>query len=1157
MPYEPLVLLRRLAPEEVDKLIRQNPLPINPSQNAQINDNQEEEKDVVSNNSILPTKNQKKFSRSSPKLRVLSTNLNSSSRDVKFVDELQRGKPLKKQNHEISLKNHNEITYTDKTNVACKDIFNKELFVVIENGINEVIRDMVNSTAQHPKLRKRTNSTINNRNSTSNNSASSTRDRNIVKERRTHESIMRTTTKTSLSTVTPVIEVIKKKTKEITLTNQHHKTADEFNKQTKYNKVQRDDFFGINLRTRTISTTIPPLNHSIGSTTVQPNRPRSRRGRPPRQKNINVEANVPKSPVPASLDRLQRKRSVNQCNGNSNVQKNQNKNVTVINIDADCRNSLLSGDEKNEDCVIVDVVCKKKINSRKRKQSDIGEAVARKRICNNQKGSLVKEKNLIEKSLPKKPALVVKTVNYGFLSGYDFIKPYRQHTGSNPFPSTLYGRTNWPISWEYSASSLTSHVQKKVSKDILRKIRLICNNGTITKPLNAISAPKKKSTLKKNQPSVVQIRDSSSKLTKLASIVKRQKGRPPGRKNKLIQSVKSSCPRKSPRQHASTLAAIMSTKTSNSDKLVNQPDNLMDFDVDCNINSLDNEGPCILTMAVPNLEHNMSSECDRHHGQLDDKPGNIKSRRRRRCRSITPSPPKLCAQIPLTQRAPVNTLDHEVVKLRTKHVDVVKRRARDERLRTAFVYQQLQKIQEIAEENRCELLKNVLPNLNEKELGYQFSSSSVLLQTGSSQDQVWSTQMDNDLDLEEPNNMSLQIMYEQTGDKRFLCTDLTNETLQIYYQQRELALAERLTNNYNSETVSSDLGIDTINASNKRKKKRPNMTGWPKEKRRKVVSNNTTSVISSEPLNGNNDVGRNNIAKRRKAAEKQKLRRQRLKLEQQHLVKNKLKIKESTKIIPKRRPGRPKSLKKKNKPETYQRSPSLSSNSTVSSTISSKCTIKEKKLRKQKQKRLHIENKKVTEVVPTGEPNRVVKRSCGRPRGSGWRQRLKLELLQRHRNQTSLSSVQQKENVQEQISTGKLKCVISTRNNRMKLLSTSGSSTSATSSQKKTIGNKSKKPTDSYNVSSSCLVPLPVTEVIGKATRTTAKRKRLVGSWEVGRPKRYTTNHGRNSNCVEEDCCFVGSQPFEQHCPGVGGLSHNTVLENRHDHQKENSNTFF
>lgn len=962
--------------------------------------------------------------------------------------------------------------------------------------------------------------------------------------------------------------MINKKTKEISLSNQHHKTVDEFGKQINCNKVQRDayNFFGINLRTRTISTTIPPLNNSAVSTTEQPNRPRPR-GRPPRQKNINPEANVSKlTAAPATLERLQRKRSINRCNGNSNIQENRNKNVTFINNDT---NSLLLENDKNEDCVIADVTCKKKVISRKRKQSDSKEAVAEKRICNNDKGSsFVKEKNLTEKSLPKKPAPVVDIVNYGFLSGYDFIRPYRQHTGTNIFPSTYYGRTSWPINWEYSASSLTGHVPKKASKDILRKIRLICSNsGTTTKPLNTISTSKKNSTLKKYPPSIVQIHDSSTKLTKLVSaekssglkhnssastsVVKRQKGRPPGRKNKLLQLLKSSCARKSPRQHASTLAAIMSTKTSNSDKLINQPDNLIDFDVDCNTNSLDNEGPCILTMAIPNLEH-MSSE---RHQQLDDQHGIIKRRQRRR-RSITPSPPKLCAQIPLTQRTPININDHEVVKLRTKHVDVVKRRARDERLRTAFVYQQLQRIQEIAEENRSEIVQNVIPNLNEKEIGCQFSIKSVLLQTGNSEDQNWSSHVD-DLDLEEPDNMSLQIMYEQTGDKRFLCTNLTKETLQMYYQQRELALAERLTNNNCNETMSCDLGIDMINASNKRKKKRPNMTGWPKEKRRKVISTNITPMNSPEILNRDSDEDRNNIAKRRKAALQQKLRRQRIKLEQQHLSKDKLKVKESTKAIPKqsgRRPGRPRRLdpKKKNKNEINHRSSSVSSNSTTSSRISCKRIIKKNKLKKQKQKRMLVENKTGTEVT-TNKPNTIVKRSCGRPRGSvGWRQRLKLEMIQHRRNQTS--SVQQKENVvQEQITTGKLKCVISTRNNRMKLLSTSGSSPT-TSNQKKTMGNKLKKSSDAYNLSSSCLVTLPVTEVIGKSTRTTAKRKRLVGSWEVGRSKRYTSNHGRNTSCVEEDCCFVGSQPFEQHCPGIEGLSHNTVLENQHN-LKENSNT--
>lgn len=978
--------------------------------------------------------------------------------------------------------------------------------------------------------------------------------------------------------------MINKKTKEIGLSNQHQKTADDFGKQASCNKVQRDDynFFGINLRTRTISTTIPPplihsavsttvqpnrprptttpppLNHSVVSTNVQPNSPRPR-GRPPRPKIINPEANSPKPTAPTSLERPQRKRSVNRCNVNLNVQENKTKNRTIINTDSNSEKSLLPEIEENDDCVIVSVTCRKKIHPRKRKQSDIGEAVPEKRICTNHKDSSVKEKNLTEKSLPKKPSPVVNIVNYGFLSGYDYIKPYRQHTDADP--STCYGRTNWPIDWEFSASSLTGHVQKKTSKDILRKIKYICNNGTTNKPLNTVSAPKKNSTLKKYQPSGV--RDSSNKLTKLVSTeksggskhnssastsnVKRQKGRPPGKKNKISQIMKSSCSRKSPRQHASTLAAIMSTKTSSSDKLVNQSDELMDFDIDNNIIPLDNEGPCILTMAIPNLEH-MSPE----HQQSDDQ-RTIKRRQRRR-RSITPSPPKLCAQIP-TQRTPVNTIDHEVVKLRTKHVDVVKRRARDERLRSAFVYQQLQRIQEIAEESRCELTQNVIPYINEKDFSGYASNTSVLLQTGCSQNQNWSSQMDNDIDSEEPDNMSLQIMYEQTGDKRFLCTDLSNETLQLYHQQRELALAEQLTNNNFNETGFSDLGIDMINASNKRKKKRPNMTGWPKEKRRKVISTNAPSEVSSETLNDDRDVERTNSAKRRrKAADKQKLRRQRLKLEQQRSSKNKLKNKEIRKAIPKqsgRRPGRPRrlDLKKKNTNDTDYRSSSVSSNSTTSSGISRRLIIKKKKLKKQK--RMLVENKTATD----DESKTIVKRSCGRPRGSGWRQRLKLEMLQRRQNQTSLSSVQQKENVvQEQISTGKLKCVISTRNNRMKLLSNSRSPT--TSNQKKNIGNKPKKSTDTYNLSSSCFVPLPVTEVIGKTTRTTVKRKRLVGSWEVGRPKRYhPANHGRNTSCVEEDCCFVGSQPFEQHCPGIGGLSHNTVLENQHDHQKENSNT--
>lgn len=172
--------------------------------NAQAtNDNKSQEKTVVSDNSILPSENQQQFSRSSPKLRVISTNFNSSSRDSKFADELQREPPLKKQKRGIGLKKHNGIKFTDKSNISCKDIFNKELVVVIDNSINEVIKDMVNSTAQHPKSRKHANSTVN----SSNISTASTRDPTISKKS-TNGSIMIKTTKPQLTTATPVIEVI-------------------------------------------------------------------------------------------------------------------------------------------------------------------------------------------------------------------------------------------------------------------------------------------------------------------------------------------------------------------------------------------------------------------------------------------------------------------------------------------------------------------------------------------------------------------------------------------------------------------------------------------------------------------------------------------------------------------------------------------------------------------------------------------------------------------------------------------------------------------------------------------------------------------------------------------------------------------------------------
>lgn len=1019
--------------------------------------------------------------------------------------------------------------------------------------------------------------------------------------------------------------MIDKKTKEFSLNGQHI-TADENNKHTKYDKVQYDSS-GLSLRTRTISsTTVPtPLHHSTvsASNSVQSKcssisvTPRPR-GRPPRRKNLNRIANrkalqqatsklSEKSKVcnlttsittvesaAVGLERLQQQQQqqqMNECNGIDNYdddQENSEKNGTYINTRK--THSVLYT-EVDEDCIIVDIACKKKSNNRKRKQSDIGESVAEKRLLksNDSKDLLVK-KNVIQKSLlPEKSNS--ELVKYGFLAGSNIFEPYRKCSDfksySSDCPSNFYGRTYWPTNWEYSAASLTGHVQKKTSKEALRKIRLICGTGATSKTNGSTVSTSLKTnlTLKKYQTSVLQRRGSACKSTTVApvevsgslrhhpststTIVKRQKGRPPGRKNKLLQAVlKSNSPRKSPRQHASTLAAIMSIKDENTDKVGNQQPDQLDADVESNRNSLDMDVPCLLNMAIPSYEHKSGFRHHRHRRQLENI--HIIKRRRRRRRSITPPPPKLCAQQPAPQRISINTaIDQERVKLRTKHVDVVRRRARDERLRAAFVCQQLHNIQEIAEQNRHDI------DVEENEQNYQFSNNAIILPFESNQDQIWSQITDSN---REPDNMCLQIMYEQTADKRFLCTNLTDATLQMYYQQRELALNERLTNNCYGETMSSDLGADMISASNKRKKKRPNMTGWPKEKRRKIIATTSSMNIAVEDFNGDSDAEKDDIAKRRRAAaaEQQRLRRQRIKLEQQQLLKAKSKVK-GRGASPKRRgrrPGRPRRHPgpiKKNKTTTHRRNNSVSSNGTTASGNTSSATntsVKEKKLKKPRKQRTPVQNQ--TAVAVSVTPNTIVKRRCGRPVGSvGRRQRLKLEMLQKQhcQNQTSSSSEQQKENVvQQQSSTGKLKCVISTRNNRMKLLSTSSKSSSATLSQKKTMAvSKNKKSGAAYNLTSSCLASLPSqVTVVGKITRT-GKRRRLqqhqqtattTVTWDVGRPKRYhSTNHSRNANVVvEEDCCFVGSQPFEQHCPGGGGgLSHNSVIENHHDHQKENT----
>lgn len=872
---------------------------------------------------------------------------------------------------------------------------------------------------------------------------------------------------------------------------------------------------------------------------------------------------------------IQQQLPINPCNGTANyIDKNvhSNKNVSLNDNTINKHSVMLPTIDENKECNI-GLTNNKKSNSRKRKQSDIGEPVAEKRpfISDNSNDSLGLEKNLTSSSLLNKPNMVVDIITFNFLKNGKSNKTNQQYTGIRQLYSNCYGRTYWPTNWEYSAAALTSHVQKKMTKDTLRKIRLLCSVEANNKSNN--TSLKTNLNLKK---SVIQRRGSANKLAALASAevssssrhnastsfanAKRRKGRPPGRKNKLLMGVvKSNSPRKSPRQHASTLAAIMSTKVLNTDgKLeTTQPKDIIDVD-DPNTNSGDMDGPCILPIAAPKHQRKQGGRYRRRR-RLDHQHSILERRRKRR--SSTPSPPKLCAQQPAPQRNSINNtvvIDQEVVKLRTKHVDVVRRRARDERLRSAFVCQQLHQVNEIAERGRQDLLLN-----DEDKQDYQLFDNSILLEN--CQNQIWSSQMD--CSIQEPDNMCLQIMYEQTGDKKFLSTELTDETLQIYYQQRDLALAERMTNNCYGDTMSSDLGTDMLLGGNKRKKKRPNMTGWPKEKRRKTLTTTNSSTV--ETHNDDQDLDMEIIARRRKAAEQQRLRRQRIKLEQQ-LAKENSKVKQVVASIPKR-PGRRPGPKKKNVISTY-RTTSVSSNVTTESSNTNSSTMNKRKnikVRKVRKNRKSIQNKtEITISVPeaTDEPQIVVKRRLGRPKGSiGHRKRIKLEMLKRSRNQTSPTD-QQKENVVEpQTSTGKLKCVISTRNNRMKLLPSSSSSTFATSNKKRTAtGTKIKKSSSAYNISTSCLTSSPLSEtIVGKSTRITAKKRRLqqqmtsATTWDVGRPKRYhSTNHGRNVSgvAVEEDCCFVGSQPFEQHCPGSGsGLSQNTVLENLENHQKDNT----
>jgi len=173
-------------------------------QNNEGNNTKSLGKNVVVNKSNLPSGKKKKLTcaRSSPKLRVLKSKLNGINHNKKEQEKCPKEQKVK-------INRIGELSFAEKSKIlSTTDIFKKELVVVIDNSFNDVIREMVNSTAQHPKTRNPTNSTVStNSNTSSSNSEASTRDSAVGKEHIIDDTIMITTTKSPLSTVTPVIEV--------------------------------------------------------------------------------------------------------------------------------------------------------------------------------------------------------------------------------------------------------------------------------------------------------------------------------------------------------------------------------------------------------------------------------------------------------------------------------------------------------------------------------------------------------------------------------------------------------------------------------------------------------------------------------------------------------------------------------------------------------------------------------------------------------------------------------------------------------------------------------------------------------------------------------------------------------------------------------------
>lgn len=179
------------------------------------NDIQPQEKVIVVNDKSLVSledgpQSTSSSSSSLPTSPVLTTNINGINRYDNIDDKLSP-EALSKEEEQNGLNDHCCKNYgsESESSIELFETTVKSIYAPVNGRFRKTM--MVNSTAQHPKTRNPTNSTVatnSHSNSTSNNSVTSTRDANAIKEHIEDESMMIMSTKSPLSAASSVIEVI-------------------------------------------------------------------------------------------------------------------------------------------------------------------------------------------------------------------------------------------------------------------------------------------------------------------------------------------------------------------------------------------------------------------------------------------------------------------------------------------------------------------------------------------------------------------------------------------------------------------------------------------------------------------------------------------------------------------------------------------------------------------------------------------------------------------------------------------------------------------------------------------------------------------------------------------------------------------------------------